>query len=521
MSSPSSVARHTHPSQQMSLYDQEVIDKIAANWRLTPATLATKLSQGRWIPAPWLMYVSTRVAHAIARGNGRIIISAPPRHGKSELISVHTSTWVLENFPRSNVILTAYGADLAELYGRRVRDQIRANQQLLRVRVRDDVSRVNAFLTDQDGYMYSVGLGGAITGRGANVLLVDDYIKEIKEALSPAHRDYVWNWFVTTAMTRLEPGGTVIIIATRWHSDDLIGRILRDYPGEWENICLPALAGENDILGRQPNEPLFPERFGSEFLHKQQELLGSIFFHALYQQGPIDEVGKFTDSSWLNTTNTLPADDFKWARVWDFASTEGAGDWSTGSLVGYSHRTNVFIIANIIRRQLSPGQIEVLVRNTAIMDGTDTLILIEQEPGSSGKNLVHHYDVNVLPEYRVLPVPTTKSKLVRSQPMLAAAEAGKVYLLDESVAQAAGSPGGWQDHFIKEFDLFPAGPHDDQVDTVAAGFNHLSGKKLLSASWGRQPKTDHQSNSRKIRKASFMVGTTRRTRGVTFGRTVH
>src|SRR5687768_2870174 len=97
--------------------DRELLGKIAGNWRLTPATMAHKLSEGTWIPAPWLMYVSQRVALGIMRGGARIIISAPPRHGKSELISVYTPTWLLENFPRKNVILTSYGADLSEHYG--------------------------------------------------------------------------------------------------------------------------------------------------------------------------------------------------------------------------------------------------------------------------------------------------------------------------------------------------------------------------------------------------------------------
>lgn len=502
----------------LSVHDQEAISRIASNWRLTPATLAVKLSRGSWIPAPWLMYVSTRVAHGIAKGGARIIISAPPRHGKSELISVHTSTWVLENFPERNVILTAYGADLAEQYGRRVRDQIRDNEDTLRTKIREDVSKVSAFLTSTNGYMYSVGLGGAITGRGAHVLLIDDYIKEIKEALSPAYREYCWNWFVTTAMTRLEPGASVIIIATRWHSDDLIGRILKNYPGQWENICLPAEALPGDILGRQPGEALFRQRFDEAYLQGQRELLGSIFYHALYQQGPVDEVTAFTNASWLKKTTSVMSNDFRWARVWDAAATEGAGDWSTGTLCGYSRKTQAFIIGNIVRRQLSPGQVEVLVRNTAVSDGTDTEILIEQEPGSSGKAFVEHYEKTVLPEYKVTPVPAVKSKLIRAQPFLAAAEAGKAYLLDESITQEDGAPGSWHDHFIREFESFPTGQYDDQIDTASAGYNYLSGKKILTASWGRHPKKDHKSNSKQIRKASFMLGTTNRTRRVAWGR---
>lgn len=502
----------------LNLQQQEAIQQIASNWRLTPATMATRLTNGGWIASPWLQYASLRVAHGIARGGARIIISAPPRHGKSELISVHTSNWVLENFPKRNVILTAYGADLAEQYGRRVRDQIRDHENLLNAKVRDDVSKVGAFQTSLGGYMYSVGLGGAITGRGAHVLLIDDYIKEIKEALSPAYRDYCWNWFVTTAMTRLEPGASVIIIATRWHSDDLIGRILKNFPGQWENIYLPAIAKENDLIGRKPGSPLFVERYGLDYLNDQKELLGTMFFNALYQQDPVDETSKMADVTWLKSTKQLPAPDFRWARIWDLAATQGAGDWTTGTLAGYSKSTNIYCIANIVRRQLAPGSVEDLVRKTAIADGLETEVLVEQEPGSSGKILVNHFDTNVLPEFKVRAVPAVNNKVIRAQSFLAACEAGKVYLLDDELTNPGDDRAGWKEHFTREFDGFPTGQFDDQIDTAAAGYNYLSGKKIFSASVGRRQQVNYKPNSKLIRKASFMLGTSKATRRATFGR---
>lgn len=509
-----------------SVHEQEQISRIASNWRLTPATMATKLTRGKWIAAPWLRYASTRIASGIARGGARIIISAPPRHGKSELVAKWTSVWALENFPDRNVILTGYGADLVEESGRWVRDRIREygnDTNVLNARIRGDVSKVSAFLTESNGYMFSVGLGGAITGRGAHILLIDDYIKEIKEALSQAHRDYLWNWFVTTAMTRLEPGASVIIIATRWHSDDLIGRILKLFPGRWENICLPAEALEGDLLGRAKGEPLFPERYDLQSLQDQHEILGSIFYHALYQQGPVDEILKFTDSEWLKVIDQLDSDDYKWARTWDLAATEDGGDYTCGTLEGYSKKTGKCIIANVIRKQLSVGDVEDLVRKTAVADGLDTTVCIEQEPGPSGKGLITHYQTTVLPEFKVVAVPAVKSKLIRAQPFLAAAEAGKVYMLDETIApsvEEAKSP-RWHEMFKKEFQSFPAGENDDQVDTAAAGFAFLSGKKIMSASWGRAKDTIRKQSSQKTRQAMFMVSSARAAprSSVAFGRT--
>lgn len=499
----------------LSPHDMKIAQQILGNWKMTPATFAYKISRGTWIPSPHLMYISLRVAKAIANGNGRIIISAPPRHGKSQLTSIYTPAWVLEQFPQYKTILAGYGAELATGFSRQVRDifQDKDNEELLRTRIRKDSSRVEAFLTEQNGGMYAVGLGGAITGRGANVLLIDDYIKEIKEALSPAYRDYIWNWFVTTAFTRLEPNGSCIIIATRWHSDDLIGRILQNFPGQWDYIELPAIATENDMIGRAPGTALFPARYPIEKLEELKETLGSIFFDALFQQRPVDETKKITDREWIKKTDKIPDEELKYikrARIWDLAATNDGGDHTAGSLVAYSKHSSRFWIENVIRKQMSPGDVEKKVRETALADGEDVTVIIEQEPGSSGIALIDHYKRNILPEFHVEEVPATIKKLIRAQPFLAAAEAGKVSLLE----------GAWNEAFLREFDSFPGGAFDDQVDTVAAGYQKLSGKRIFSAAWGR-PSRSNTSNHRSLMKAQFTAanrGPPKRVTGAVFGR---
>jgi len=491
---------------------KQKLQHILSNWKLTPATFAHKISRGQWIPAPHLMYISAKIAQGIARGGARIIISAPPRHGKSQLTSVYTPAWILETFPQYKTILTGYGADLATGFSRQVRDIFldEENFALLNARIRKDSSRVEAFHTEQGGGMFAVGLGGPITGRGANVLLIDDYIKEIKEALSPAYRDYIWNWFVTTAFTRLEPDGSCIIIATRWHSDDLIGRILQNFPGQWDYIELPAIAEHGDILGRQVGEALFPERYPLEKLQELQETLGSVFFAALYQQKPVDETKKITNGNWLGIVDSIPPQEqkvLKRVRVWDLAATEDGGDWTVGTLMSYCAMTDVVYIENVVRKQVSPAQVEALVAKTAQLDGEEVKIRIEREPGSAGKSLVSHYRINVLEGFDVDEVPVVKNKLVRAQPFIAGAEAGKVKLVR----------GPWNDDFIKEFDAFPSGQHDDQIDTAGAGYTILTGKKIYSASWGRTRRAGTTQNSDAIKRSQARLAV-RRSK-VTFGRT--
>lgn len=452
---------------------------LTGNYKLTPATLAHKLNPA-WIAAPHLMYISLEIAQAIAQGNGRILISVPPRHGKSELITKYTTVWCLEHFPHWNTILATYGAELSTDFGRAVRDIIQDNEDQLSTRIRSDAKRTGNWLTEQGGGMMAVGVGGAITGRGGNVLLLDDYIKEIKEAMSKAHKDFLWDWFKSTFYTRLEPGGTIIVIATRWAPDDIHGRILRDpiIGKGWKYIEIPAIAFEGDVIGRNAGEALFPERYNIDRLMEIKETLGTYFFNALYQQRPIDDESGLTNPAWLQIVDLLPEmSNAPQARIWDLAATDGGGDYTVGTHMIAQAPTAY--ITNVVRRRLSPKAVELLVRQTALADGPTCTIYIEQEPGASGKALVEHYANNVLPEFTVVAVPSSDGKLARAQPLLAAAEAGRVKLLK----------GQWNEEFIAEFASFPGGDHDDQIDTAAAGYNKLIGKKAFSATWGRRPST--------------------------------
>lgn len=499
-----------------SLLEQQQIAAVARDWKLTPATFGHKISQGRWIPKHFLLQISATVAKGIAKGNARIIISVPPRHGKSQLVSVYTPGWVLERFANKYIILGSYGSELSVGFGRQVRDMFTdsANEGLLKTQIKRDASRAHAFLTDQGGGMYSVGLGGPMTGRGAHVLLIDDYIKEIKEALSPTYRDYVWNWFVTTAFTRLEPGGSCIIIATRWHTDDLIGRILHNLSHEnWQYIEIPAIANHKvgmDQFGRLPGEALFPERYGAQELEERRVTLGTLFFSALFQQKPVDETKKISDGSWLQIIDIIPAGRYKTARTWDLAASEGGGDYTVGLRMNYEESSEFTYIDDIKRDQLNPGDVEDLVRQTAVEDGTEVDILIEQEPGASGKALVEHYKNTVLKEFNVNPVPTSnaKKKVIRAQPLLAAAESKRVWL----------KRAGWNQAFIDEFDEFP-GMFDDQIDTAAAGYTYLSGKKIFSATWGRKRSaTERGHEGRGYRKRRESIKAKLIVKGATFGR---
>ena len=475
---PNSSAHSSSTQSSVSPIAMHAANRMLQNYRLTPATLYSRIDPN-WMVKDFLLQASLKIAQTIVKPNGRLIISWPPRHGKSRLATVATPIWILENFPHLNIILATYGADLSTDFGREVRDLFEHNSNILNERIRPDVKSVGRFMTTKGGGMLSVGLGGAITGKGANVFLIDDYIKTMAEALSKSKRDADWEWFTGTAYHRLEPDASMIIIATRWHEDDLIGRILKHFPGEWEHIKFHAEALENDPLGREPGEPLFPERYDRAQLADRKRVLGTMFYNALFQQEPVDEEARVTNRDWLEIVDALPPDAeslLHFARIWDFGGGKGKeNDPTVGTLLAVNKLTLQAWVVDIARKRASPEVIEQLVKAKAMQDGVNTRILMEQEPGASGLQLVSHYKNNVLPHYKVEGCPATSSKLVRAQPFLAACEAGKVKLLKRP----------WNEPFLDEFSDFPGGDHDDQVDTCAIGYNRLLGAKPQSPTWGR------------------------------------
>ena len=460
-------------------------EQLAKNFKLTPATLYSRIDP-TWLSKPFLLHASLKIAQTIAKPSGRLIISWPPRHGKSRLATIATPIWILENFPSLNIILATYGADLSTDFGREVRDLFERNAHLLNERIRPDVKSVGRFMTTKGGGMLSVGLGGAITGKGANVFLIDDYIKTMAEALSKTKRNADWEWFTGTAYHRLEPNASMIIIATRWHKDDLIGRIIKEFgiqsednPLGWDVIKFQAEATEDDPLGRKVGEALFPERYDVAQLADRKRVLGTVFYNAIFQQDPVDEDSKLTDKNWIEIIDNLPNNINAWefARIWDFGGGKGKeNDPSVGTLLAVDKSTQQAIIVDVIRKRMTPQTVEDTVRRTAEQDGEDCQIIIEQEPGASGIAIISHYVNQVLGEYRVSGQRASLNKVTRAQPFLAACEAGKVRMLKRK----------WNKIYLDEFDDFPEGNHDDQVDTCAIGYNELLGKKIHSPIWGRK-----------------------------------
>ncbi|MBC8290218.1 MAG: hypothetical protein H8E37_07865 [Planctomycetes bacterium] len=257
----------------------------------SPLTMATTQSGGRWKPARHLKAISDAIRESVnGHGPRIVVIEAPPRFGKSEMVSYWLPQWYLTRYPDRHVILASYEATFARKWGRRDRDSFKALEGVTGLSVdRASAAAAEWSVAQFGGSMKTAGALGPITGSGAHILIVDDPIKNHEQALSPTIRDGLWDWWQTTASTRLEPGGVAIVMATRWHTDDLSGRLLKaaDAGGrEVRHIHLPALAEEGDILGRKPGESLWSARWSAEYLRGIESSMDAFWWQALYQQSP-------------------------------------------------------------------------------------------------------------------------------------------------------------------------------------------------------------------------------------------
>jgi predicted phage terminase large subunit-like protein len=258
-----------------------------------------------WLAWPYLTYICEAIVKEIKRpGGGRIIINMPPRHGKSMVTAQWLPAWFLECFPEARVILTSYESTKASDWGRIVRDIF--NLQELRTKVRPDKSAIDNWETLRGGGMRTAGSGAAITGSGANLIIIDDPIKDWQEAHSPTMRKHLIDWFLSTLYTRKEPNATIVINHTRWHEGDLTGYLLSEHSDDWTHVCLPAMAEENDVLGREIGEALCQARYPIEELEKIKKAVGSFVWSGLFQQGPKPAEGNIIKIKWLKYYDILP-----------------------------------------------------------------------------------------------------------------------------------------------------------------------------------------------------------------------
>lgn len=475
----------------------------------SPAHVAYRAHGKRWAYPKWLQYVNKRVTEFLRDPHSRFLaIEAPVRHGKSWYGSQAVPVWFLGMFPDRHVLLASYSDSLARKFGREARDIMAEHGEAMfgpDAAISADARAANFWQIAGGGSMRSVSLGGTITGTGAHLVILDDLFKEAAEADSQLQRDKVHEWYQRTLRTRLQPGGKVILIMSRWHEDDLTGRLL-DLPAhadgdQWERIHLPALAEPapweleeaaragteidldswRDVIGRSFGEPLWPEMWPRQALEAARHAVGPIGWAANYQQVPVAPGGDtFPRHMWKPVATVGRKGLDVVARI-DMAATEKtSGDYTAMGLVGRDRKGFTYVL-DVRRGRYSSAEAEEFVASTAAEweeAWGPVHFVIEQEPGSAGKTVAANYIREVLGRYSAEAKPSTKAKYLNAQPLAGQQQAGNVHLLRTTTADGRSIPGTWWTEFIDEAAIFPKGTHDDQVDVVANAYNDLFERAL-------------------------------------------
>lgn len=441
---------------------------------------------------PHVRLLSQKALDLVSGRSPRQLWSLPPQHSKSETGARRLPLWFLDWFPTKRVVIASYSADLAHGHGRWIRNAIRENQDKLRVSLSPDSRAAYRWNTPQGGGLLATGVGGSLTGFPADLIVIDDPFASWDEAQSEVIRRQVYAWYHTVARTRLQKGGSVLCIQTRWHPEDLIGMLkAEDAEGRgegWEHVRLPAIADhdpdqdETDPLGREPGEVLCPELHPLEEIQAAMRSAGPFLTAGLYQQHPVPPEGNmFASHDWqyLPTTDSPPHPNEMVAvcRAWDTAATEGGGDYTVGTLMGRNRKGRTFVL-DVVRDRRGPAGVELMMRQTSAWDrerfGRRVAIRFERAPGDAGKVRAEQIVEEVLTDFiNVESVPSSGSKATRAM-AFAAAVADHVVTIAPIIDEASGRDGSWVDDYVEEHGSFPVGgQHDDQVDASSLAYNTL------------------------------------------------
>lgn len=405
----------------------------------------------------------------------RIILTMPPRHGKSRMVSEEFPSYALGRCPDLSVIITSYSAQLAFDFSRRSRNRLAdTGRELFGVKVSRDSGAVERWSVSghPTGGMVAAGVGGPITGRGAHIAIVDDPFKNWQEAGSPTVRDSVWEWYKSTLRTRLAPGGAIIVIMTRWHEDDLVARLVKaaeDGGESWKVINLPALCEQpqGDLMGRKSGDALWPEMFPVQELSLTKAALGGYLWNALYQQRPRPEAGaifKRQTFRYFEQDETLYklargdgiVDIYDESSCWRFQTFDPSGtaraqsDWAVLATWLVTPKSDLLLTDLVRVRAESADQLG-LIRQ---MYERHRPQVVGIESKAMGLTLFQMARNMGLP---VVELKADHDKVIRAIPMTARFEAGKVFF-------RRGAP--YLDDLEEELIAFPRGMHDDQVDAV-------------------------------------------------------
>lgn len=408
----------------------------------------------------------------------RLIITMPPRSGKSEIVSRRFPAYFLGKYPDLSIISVSYSASLAEDFSRdvqRIIDSDEYKKIFPNTKLSDkkdkNYKRTSDFfeIVDHKGVYCSAGVGGSITGKGCDILIIDDPIKNRQEANSETVRKKIYDWYSSTAYTRLSPIGGVIMMCTRWHLDDLIGKVLSDKNQKpFHVISYPAIA-EHDEPHRKQGEALHPERFSLEILNEIKSTLSTADWLSLYQQKPVPEGGAIFETSKLRyyDESSEPKRFDQIIGSWDMTFKENkTSDFVVGQLWG--RKGADFYLLDMVRDRMDFVKTLKVFINFANKHKNCNCWLVEDK--ANGTAIISTLKKHIS---GIIPITPKESKQERAYAITPYLEAGNIFFPKNQ-------------NFTKDLEeemlQFPAGAHDDTVDSMTQALNYFRIKKRVQMS---------------------------------------
>jgi predicted phage terminase large subunit-like protein len=394
----------------------------------------------------------------------RLMICAPPGSAKSHYGTVLFVPWWIANNPRGCILSCSNTDSLVKSFSKKIKRIIDEHSKTLGYSFVKGSDSNDEWETT-NGVSYKVlGVGSSSQGRRADLVIVDDPFPSRELANSPTYRDKVYQWFRDDIIPRIKPGGKIVVINTRFHQDDLSGRLLADNPDRWNVVSLPAIAeSDSDPLGRQPGELLWPEYHNAEYLDNMRDEVGAMAWASLYQQRPAPQSGTLFDIARIGKLPAPPAGG-QIVRAWDLAwSAKMAGrdpDWTVG-LKLTKYPDGRLVVLDVVRLRGEPQDVYSAIQNTASHDGTGVRIIIPQDP-SSGKAVVSTITTR-LNGYRFDVVPVRANKTELAYPVASQVNVGNLSIVDAQ----------WNRAFLDELAAFGSTAHDDQVDALSLAASAL------------------------------------------------
>ncbi len=420
------------------------------------------------------------VEEVVARRSPRLLILMPPRHGKSEIATKRLPAYFLGRHPEMSIISASYSASLATRFGRAVQqimmDDVYSlifpdvllpgtTRAQMRGYGRDCVYTRTADLFETCGYGGSyrcTGVGGGVTGMGADIFLIDDPIKDRAEADSFTIRENVWDWFTSTAYTRLAPGGGIIVVMTPWHMNDLSGRLLEEAENggdKYEVLRFPAIA-EHDEEFRKEGDPLHAQRYSIEALHRIQRVVGERDWSALYQCRPVPQGGSMIKESWLTYYTTPPTEFDKMVMSWDMTFKDNDhSDYVVGQVWGRKG-VDYYLLDQVRGRWSFTETLRILIALCNKWPKVVRKLIEDKANGTAVIDVVRKHIQGVI---AVNPKDSKESRLNAVSTLF---ESHNVHLPHVSIAP-------WIRDYASEMLQFPAGAHDDQIDATTQALSDL------------------------------------------------